>query len=81
MAKKDEWLCGYAAALGAVQRLFHENKIVVEVLKCDGLTIADLRNAGAEAFDMTAIEAAHGNKGDVRETTPQWAILSTGDQG
>ncbi len=57
-AGRDDFLCGYAAALGAVQRLFDEGKIVSEVLKCDGLTLAHLRAARVEAFDMRALRKA-----------------------
>jgi hypothetical protein len=51
----DEWLCGYAAALAAVQRLYDGSTLVAEVMKCDGLTIDHLRAAGVEEFDLKQI--------------------------
>ncbi len=55
---RDEWMRGYAAALGAVRRLFREDKIVEQVLIGDGLTLAQLVEAGAESFDTEAIAKA-----------------------
>jgi hypothetical protein len=57
-ARNDEWLCGYAAALGAVRRLYLNDVIVEQVLAGDGLTMADLIKAGAEAFDTDEIRKA-----------------------
>ena len=54
----DSWLCGYAAALAAVQRLYGETTLVKEVMKCDGLTVAHLRAAGVESFDLIQIVKA-----------------------
>ena len=56
----DEWLCGYAAALAAVQRLYDETTLVKEVMRCDGLTVEHLRAAGVEEFDLKQILRAVG---------------------
>jgi len=56
----DEWLCGYAAALAAVQRLYHESSLVKNVMICDGITVAHLRTAGVEEFDLIQIVKAVG---------------------
>jgi hypothetical protein len=57
---RDEWLCGYAAALGAMRRLFHHDSSVASVLQADGLTVAHLQAAGVEKFDLDPIKAATG---------------------
>jgi len=57
---RDEWLCGYAAALGAVRRLYHHDSAVAGVLVADGLTVAHLLAAGVEKFDLDPIKAATG---------------------
>ncbi len=59
MASSDDWLCGYAAALGAIRRLYQADTMVVQTLICDGLTIEQLEAAGAEQFDLDAIREAH----------------------
>lgn len=52
------WLRGFAAALGAVQRFYDRGTIVAEVMKHDGVTLADLKAAGVEAFDLDPIKQA-----------------------
>lgn len=50
-AKRDEWLCGYAAAMSAVVR--HGDRSLAKViLISDGLTVESFRKAGAEDYDM-----------------------------
>lgn len=61
-SKTDLWLCGYAAALAPVERIFGESKLVTEIMKCDGLTVANLQKAGVEEFDLAPIMKAHGMK-------------------
>jgi hypothetical protein len=55
---RDQWLCGYAAALGAVARLHHADWIVVKILNSDNLTPVKLSAAGAEKYDLTPIRQA-----------------------
>ena len=57
--QQDDWLCGYAAALAAVQKLYHESSIVTGVLIGDGLTLEHLRSAGVEQVDLNQIEKAY----------------------
>lgn len=52
-AKRDEWLCGYAAVLGAMAR---HDASVRTVMVGDGVTLEMLRAAGVEDFDMREIE-------------------------
>ncbi len=59
-AKRDEWLCGYAAALGAMAR---HDASVRTVMTGDGITLAKLRAAGVEDFDMRDIERAFAGGG------------------
>lgn len=56
--ERDTWLCGYAAALAAVRRLYHEDTIVEQVLHADGLSLLVLKKAGVEAFDLDEIRKA-----------------------
>jgi hypothetical protein len=56
--ERDAWLRGYAAALAAVHRLYHEAQIVESVMRADGLTPLMLAAAGAESFDMKEIRRA-----------------------
>lgn len=53
--KRDEWLCGYAAVLGAMAR--HDASVRTAMVG-DGITLAKLRAAGVEDFDMRDIERA-----------------------
>ncbi len=55
---RDDFLCGYAAALGAAWRLCHEDTIVAETLRADGLTLAHMKAAGVEKFDISALKKA-----------------------
>ena len=53
--KRDEWLCGYAAALAAAKRLHDDTSVVESVLVSDGITLARLKDAGVEEFDLCQI--------------------------
>jgi hypothetical protein len=53
---RDEWLCGYAAALAAVVRLHHLPSTVADVLTADGITLEDLEDAGVEDFDLRQLK-------------------------
>jgi hypothetical protein len=66
--KRDAWLCGYAAALGAVMRLYNEAQIVESVIRADGLSPERLALGGAEEFDMKPIRRAWTRrKGDAKK--------------
>lgn len=56
--ERDEWMCGYAAAVAAVQRLYREHTIARQVMICDGVTPEKLEAAGVEEFDMKEIRKA-----------------------
>ncbi len=55
---RDEWTCGYAAALGALSRLYCQPSMVDGLIKADGLSLAKFKVAGVEEFDMAEIRKA-----------------------
>ena len=76
--KRDEWLCGDAAALGALQRLYDSPSMVCGVLTGDGLDIQKPRDAGVEKFDLNPSRRRSGEGGRQvkRKAKPQraWAL-------
>ena len=58
MAKRDEWLAGYACALANIHRGWREAQIVEETMKMDGITLADLKGAGVEKYDLDELRRA-----------------------
>jgi hypothetical protein len=59
LISNDEWVRGFAAALGAVLRLYDQGTIVVNVMNADGITLRHLKHAGVEAFDLDPITKAY----------------------
>jgi len=55
---RDEWLCGYAAALSCIVRQHDVPSIVVDALIGDGITIPQLKAARVESFDLEPIKRA-----------------------
>jgi hypothetical protein len=55
---RDEWLCGYAAALSCIVRQHDEPGLVVSALVGDGITVTQLEAAGVESFDLDVIKKA-----------------------
>jgi len=55
---RDEWLCGYAAALATLCRYFHEKSAVRNTLRADGITLAQLSAAGCAWDDLKQLVAA-----------------------
>lgn len=58
MSEKNEFYCGYAAAIGALIRLHDEKTMAIDVMNCDGVTVSDLEKAGVEDFDLKPIREA-----------------------
>lgn len=54
----DVWLRGFAAALGALQRMHHRDSMVRDIMAGDGVTLADLERAGVAEFDLAPIRKA-----------------------
>lgn len=55
---RDEWLCGYAAALASTYRNFHDRSLTTKTLQADGITLEQLRTAGAEERDLEQLAKA-----------------------
>lgn len=65
---RREWLRGYAAALSAAASLDYAQGIARIVLRHDGLTIDDLRDAGAALYDLDKLDIAmNGEKKENRD--------------
>ncbi len=64
---------GIAAALAAVNRLHGEPTMVCDVMRDFGLTLADLKKAGADRYDLTEIRTClmQGNKSDRAQVEPK----------
>jgi hypothetical protein len=56
--ERDEWLCGYAAALSNLILTFGETTLASEMMIADGLKLDDFRKAGVEKYDLDAIKRA-----------------------
>jgi hypothetical protein len=56
--ERDEWLCGYAAALSCVVRGWGETGLAKEMMAADGLTFDDFNKAGVEEYDLEALKRA-----------------------
>lgn len=48
MTKSNDWMLGYAAAVGALAHTFNMPSLAYEVIKADGLTVEMLKAGGAE---------------------------------
>lgn len=58
---RDDWVCGYAAALAAIMRRpDHDDVLVKQTLIGDGITADMLREAGVEAYDLNPLLHALG---------------------
>lgn len=55
---RDEWLCGYAAALASIVRLQDLRSVAKSTATADGLTLERFRRAGVEEFDMRELRKA-----------------------
>lgn len=53
---RDEWLCGYAAALADLNRCFHHEGMVASTMQSGGITIERLRKGGVEAYDLDELK-------------------------
>lgn len=66
--RRDDWLCGYAAALAAiVRRPDGDLTLVRQTMISDGVTIENLRDAGVETYDLHPLRYAFG---EVRSKHP-----------
>lgn len=54
--KKDPWLQGYAAAVGALAHTFNMPSLAYDVIKSDGLTVEMLTEAGADGLGMIRLK-------------------------
>jgi hypothetical protein len=50
--RRDEWICGYAAALAVFVRMFHFSSSALSVMRGDNFTIEKFAKAGVEPFDL-----------------------------
>lgn len=56
IAKQDPWLQGYAAAVGALAATFNMPSLAYDVIKSDGLSVAMLKDAGADGLGIDRLE-------------------------
>jgi hypothetical protein len=56
--KRDEWLCGYAAALATIIRTNREMGLARIAMVADGLTLDGFKKAGVEEYDLYSIKEA-----------------------
>lgn len=59
-AHQPHWLQGFAAALASVCRAHDQPGHVVDAMNGYGITVADLRRGGVEAYDLDVIKKAMG---------------------
>jgi hypothetical protein len=55
---RDEWLCGYAAALANIIRYHGETTLAKMAMDSDGLTLKHFVQAGVERYDLVALKRA-----------------------
>ena len=56
----DEFLNGFAIALATVQRMHDDPTAVKDAIEGNGLTIADLRKAGVDPYDLNVLRYCMG---------------------
>lgn len=56
--ERNEFVCGYAAALAALVRLRDMPTVARDIAQCDGLTLRNFKDAGVEEFDLCQIKKA-----------------------
>lgn len=57
MAKRDEWLCGFATACRTALALYIDSRLVADLLDSAGLTsVAELRKAGVDDGDVQRLK-------------------------
>jgi hypothetical protein len=51
---KEDWgfYQGFAAALGSLAREHGEPSVAVDIMRCNGVSLQDLKDAGVEEFDL-----------------------------
>lgn len=54
-AADSEFLRGFAAAIGTLASGFDMPSVAVNIMKCNGITLAMLEEAGCEDFDLKII--------------------------
>lgn len=62
----EQFMAGLACGLAEIHRMHGEATMVCDVLRGFGVTLADLRRANVEDYDIVVIRAclAHGNADD-----------------
>ena len=53
-----QWLQGFAAGIAAIDRMHDCPSFVVDAMHGDGVSVADLKRAGVEPFDLDVIRKA-----------------------
>lgn len=61
-AERQHWTRGYAAAMGAIWRCFHQGDVIQQTMVSDGITIEQMETDGAQEFDLRSIREALGRK-------------------
>lgn len=56
MTKSNDWMLGYAAAVGALAHTFNMPSLAYDVIKSDGLTVTMLKDGGADGLGMDRLE-------------------------
>lgn len=65
--KRDEWYCGYAAALAAIlRRPDGDRDLVCQTMIGDGVSLGDLQRGGVEDYDLKPIRDAVNKSGSLR---------------
>jgi hypothetical protein len=57
--ERDAWLCGFAAALAAINRMHDRPSFIADALIDQGLTGFQLQYAGAERDDVRELRKAY----------------------
>lgn len=60
--ERMHWTRGYAAAMGAIYRCFHQGDDIRKTMLSDGITIEQMEADGAQEFDLRSIREALGRK-------------------
>lgn len=58
--KRDEFICGFAAAVGTLAREHGSPSMAADIMHCNGLRLKDFKKAGVEEFDMKPLRGERG---------------------
>lgn len=51
-AHDKTFYCGMAVALGSLAREHDQPSVAIDIMKCNGVSLKDLQDAGVEPFDL-----------------------------